>query len=345
MNNSKEQKFILLWLSACFLLVVFMVVLGGYTRLTESGLSIVEWQLVKGVFPPFSKQAWLLEFNKYKLSPEFKYINFSMTIADFKRIFYVEYFHRLLGRLVGVVFFVPFLYFIFLKKLNSSQIKKLLIVGFLIIVQGIIGWYMVKSGLVDKPAVSQYRLALHLMGAFAILAAISVVVFEIISIPISYNIPSYIKKYCFINLCIVTLQIFSGALVAGLDAGLIYNNFPFMGNNFLAPDIIDLLPRYINIFENPAMVQFNHRLIGMVVIINIIILHLLLKRLNNNSFAYKVSSNLVFLVLLQVVLGILTLLTQVLLVIALIHQAIAILVFEFTLLLFISVNYRGIDVR
>ncbi|KDQ64978.1 hypothetical protein JAAARDRAFT_64772 [Jaapia argillacea MUCL 33604] len=285
------------WLKGCGALVFAVIVVGGVTRLTESGLSITEWHPIAGCLPPSSEEAWDVEFDKYKATPEFKILNQSITMDEFKSIFYMEWSHRVLGRLIGVAFIVPAAYFAIRKKLTASLPKKLLGMALLIAAQGVIGWYMVKSGLEDSiievnavPRVSQYRLALHLGTAFVLygglmgtgLAALSdwnwahgglwskVVDGRSPRDVIRNPLVRKFKKFTWAMTALIFLTAISGAFAAGLDAGMMYDEFPYMGGRLVPPkdelldrayakksDCSDLWWR--NILENPTMTQFNHR--------------------------------------------------------------------------------------
>ncbi|KDQ64977.1 hypothetical protein JAAARDRAFT_146265 [Jaapia argillacea MUCL 33604] len=288
------------WLLFSGALVFAVIVVGGVTRLTESGLSITEWRPIAGILPPLSHEAWNEEFDKYKATPEFKLLNHSITLDEFKNIFYMEWGHRVLGRLIGITFVVPFAYFALRKKLTASLPAKLMGMTLLIGVQGIIGWYMVKSGLEDSiyeergvPRVSQYRLALHLGTAFVLYAGMMWAGFAALSdwryahgglwskvtdgrtpgVVASHRLFKRFSKFSWALTALVFLTALSGAFVAGLDAGLLYNEFPYMGGR-LAPPADELMDRayakspdgsdlwWRNIFENPTTTQFNHRLLG-----------------------------------------------------------------------------------
>ena len=241
------------WLLACAALVFAIVVVGGATRLTRSGLSIVEWQPLVGAIPPLSQADWQELFAKYRETPEFRLVNHDMTLAGFKRIFWWEYFHRLLGRLIGVVFLVPFLYFAFTRQLNRSLAWKLAGVFVLGGLQGALGWYMVKSGLVDDPRVSHFRLTAHLGLALAIFAAqfwiaLGLLKKKTAASPWLLALPAALF-----------LMALTGGMVAGLRAGYAYNTFPLMNGHVVPPEILMLEPWWRNFLYNMAAVQFVHR--------------------------------------------------------------------------------------
>ncbi len=305
-----DKKTIIVWLIICAILVYAMMIIGGYTRLTHSGLSIVEWKPISGIIPPLTENSWLEEFEQYKLSPEFQIINTTMDILSFKQIFWVEYIHRLLGRITGLAFLLPFLYFY--RRLSSVQIRQFTIILLLMGAQGAIGWFMVKSGLYSDPNVSQYRLALHLITACLILCLL---VWQIVPGKATSS------KYAYFSLFLLLLQITSGAFVAGLKAGLVYNSFPFMDGDLIPKGLLLMKPSYLNIFENITMVQFIHRLLGVINFINLLAYSFKIFNLD----AKKNAIFLAVLITIQLLLGIFTLLLQVPLFLALLHQAVAIL--------------------
>lgn len=259
-------KPIFLWLMIVYWMIFAMVMVGGITRLTGSGLSMVEWHPLMGAFPPTGSEQWNSVFEKYKTSPQYQKVNHWMTVSDFKRIFFWEYFHRLLGRLIGVAFFLPWLYFVFRKRLGGSLLKQTLYLFFLGGAQGLLGWYMVKSGLVDQPAVSHYRLAAHLMLAFIVAIAILWVIFNQrhagSPTPPSTRIRSLLWGFG----GLLVLQIVYGAFMAGSRAGYLYSTFPTMNGEWLPSAFWGMEPAWRNVFENPTAIHFIHRLLGWLLI-------------------------------------------------------------------------------
>ncbi len=257
------RRQIAIWLFFCSAMVFATLIVGGVTRLTHSGLSIVEWQPIVGTIPPLNQSEWDATFDKYKLTPEYQQINQQMSLDEFKSIFYWEYWHRILGRLIGTVFFIPFCYFVWLRALDRSLAKKLIGIFVLGGMQGAMGWYMVKSGLVDDPRVSQYRLTAHLSLAFLIFIAQMWVALDLLN-PRSvdgFSSPlRSLQKIAFALVCLLAYMIVSGGFVAGIHAGKAYNTFPLMNGNFVPPEIFDMQPWYLNFFNNMATVQFDHRL-------------------------------------------------------------------------------------
>ncbi|KAF7331880.1 Electron transfer protein 1 [Mycena kentingensis (nom. inval.)] len=288
-----------IWLMVSSVLVLVVVVVGGITRLTESGLSITEWKPITGVIPPMSQEAWEAEFDKYKATPEFKMLNSGMNLEDFKRIFYMEWGHRVLGRLIGLVFVGPLAYFAITKKISKPKLLHLGGLGLLIVAQGALGWYMVRSGLEESlldtpgavPRVSHYRLAAHLSLAFALylgmfstgMAMIKDVRFVRTGLASGVSLASFdaamnnpiVKRFktaSWVLTGLVLLTALSGVFVAGLDAGLIYNEWPLMGDGLVPPSAELFSPVYTqntektdlwrNIFDNPTLVQFDHRMLA-----------------------------------------------------------------------------------
>ena len=322
--NQKNVNGIILWLSLVCLMVFGMVIVGGITRLTHSGLSIVEWKPLMGAIPPMGEAGWNEVFEKYKQFPEYQKVNNQMTLDEFKYIFYWEYFHRLLGRLIGVVFFFPFLYFAIRKEIGAALMKRLSLAFILGGLQGLMGWYMVKSGLVDMPSVSHYRLAAHLMLAFTIFAYILWIILDLISDkkakPESGTKNSMFSFSVFVTGLIV-LQIIFGAFTAGKKAGLNYNTFPKMNDSWIAPEVFEMTPLIINFFENNAGIQFAHRMIAWIVVLALAYFgHRAARSARSKKLkmaVYLLSGTLV----LQFTLGVITLLLQAPVYMAAIHQA------------------------
>lgn len=317
MNKSNDNSvfYIRIWLAATAFMVFAMAVIGAITRLTESGLSMVEWKPLIGAMPPLSDAEWNRVFDLYRQTPEYRHINQGMTLDEFKYIFFWEWFHRLWGRLIGLVYAVPLAVFWVKNMIPQGYKRKFLALLALGGLQGFMGWFMVMSGLVDRPSVSHYRLAAHLGLAFIIFGYL-VWLLDGLSPKIkSQNTSFCLRRHGWAALFLTACTIVWGAFVAGLDAGLIYNTFPHMGAGRIIPeDMWFLSPFWINIFENAATVQFTHRLLAMVTLVIVL------------SFAWRARSfALGGMAVLQVGLGIATLLTQVSLPLAAMHQAGALL--------------------
>jgi cytochrome c oxidase assembly protein subunit 15 len=311
MNNNKP---IIIWLLTGCLLIAAMVVIGGITRLTGSGLSITQWKLVTGTLPPLNEAQWMQEFDEYKLTPQFQKINSHFELEDFKNIYWWEYFHRLVGRTIGLIFLIPFLYFLLRKKLERSLIPKLLIVFFLGGLQGFIGWYMVSSGLVDNPYVAHYRLALHLVTAFITFGYTLWIALSLASSPAPLQrrgentTPRFVRNFSWVILLTVILQLIYGAFVAGTKAGFIYNTFPLMGNSFIPSEMGTLQPAWLNLFENMVTLQFIHRNIAYVLTILVILLWIYSLRTKLQPALHSAVQLMMLIVLFQMVLGIITIL-------------------------------------
>ena len=261
--DPRTRRPIAIWLLTVAALVVAMVVLGGLTRLTQSGLSIVEWKPVTGVVPPLSDAAWTEEFEKYKQFPEFQKLNRSMTLDQFKGIFWYEWSHRLLGRIIGAAFLLPFLWFLLRRRLDRALALKLgglFVLGGL---QGVVGWWMVASGLVDHPDVSHYRLTIHFGLAVLLYGALIWVALDLLGPP---ETAGSVDRAGLVVVLLVYLQILSGALVAGLDAGFGWNTWPLMFDRIVPEQWLDLEPWWLNFFENTAAVQFSHRTTAYIVL-------------------------------------------------------------------------------
>ena len=326
-SQHRQARAIRLWLYAVAALVLAMVLVGGATRLTESGLSITEWKPVMGTLPPLSESAWRDAFQKYQAIPQYRELNFGMSIDDFKTIYWWEWTHRLLGRLIGVAFLVPFLWFLWRGWVAPSLRPRLWFIFSLGALQGAIGWWMVASGLAERVEVSQYRLATHLVLACAIYAALLWTAQRLGERP-TLAPPARIRFGAGGLLLLVLAQIYLGALVAGLRAGYIYNTWPLI-DGALVPRLSALLydaPAWRNVFENTLTVQFDHRMLAYAILVGAL-LHAYDAALTLKK-GPVLRSALVLLaaVALQVVLGIVTLLWRVPLSIALLHQAMAMLV-------------------
>ena len=313
-NNILKDK-ISLWLLIMFSLIVLMIMVGGLTRLTDSGLSITKWELFSGFLPPLSDEKWNDYFNQYKLIPEFKIQNYSMTMSEFKVIFWWEWGHRFLGRIIGIIFLIPLIYFTY--KIGFKKLLSYYLIFFLICFQGFLGWYMVSSGLVDRIDVSHFRLSIHLVVAFLIL---SLILWNFLRLNLRNNNQSKLNIFFpIIFLILVFSQIIIGAFVSGMDAGLIYNSWPLMGNNYFPDDnrVINLLT--IAALSDASLVQFLHRnLAYIIVFFYLLILVNVYKNKIINSF--KAVSILGIFLLSQVILGILTLINGVQIFLASMHQ-------------------------
>ncbi|MPY71642.1 MAG: heme A synthase [Alphaproteobacteria bacterium] len=311
-----------LWLAVCAAMVFAMVVLGGATRLTESGLSMTEWRPVTGWLPPMTEAAWQSVFDGYRDSPEFRRLNFWMGIEDFKRIFWLEYLHRLWGRIIGVAFALPLAWFWTRGRLPGGlrwRLAGLLTLG---AAQGGLGWYMVQSGLIDHPEVSQYRLAAHLGLAFLIYGLL---LWEslraLVPRPAAGAAEAALRAPAMLLLGWTALTVTWGALVAGIDAGLAYNTFPLMDGRLVPPGFFTLAPWWVNFGENTAAVQFTHRALGIGLALGALLVALRAARAGTGRRARRAAALVAGAALIQTGLGIATLLSAVALPLAIAHQA------------------------
>ena len=331
-NTDQYTKFVRIWLISLIILIILIVAVGGLTRLTDSGLSITSWELFTGLLPPFTSEKWNFYFNEYKKIPEYQILNFNMTLEEFKVIFYWEWGHRILARFIGLFSLIPLvIIFLYFKKKIFFQ-KKYYLIFFLICLQGFIGWFMVSSGLIENTDVSHYRLALHLSIAFIILSLTYWYLLENLNIKKYQN--KINSKFLSLFLLILSVQIILGAFLAGLDGGLIYNTWPDMNGKFIPTDIDknDLIK--ISSTDNATVIQFYHRMIAYLLIIFLIILNCLfyVKKIPNNSI-----NILNIAIIIQILLGIITLITGVKIEYASIHQLGSV----FVLLSFLFIYYKN----
>lgn len=340
-TNSRSRNQVATWLLICCALVFAMVVVGGVTRLTHSGLSIAEWQPIMGALPPLNDAQWHEVFEKYRQTPEYRKVNFGMSLEAFKGIFWMEYFHRLLGRAIGIVFLLPLLYFWASRKIGRALAWKLSGIFLLGGVQGAMGWYMVASGLVDDPRVSHYRLTAHLGMAFLIYAAMFWVALGLLRPPPfgmdhrpagdSGAKHTGLKRFSTGLTALIFVMVLTGGLVAGIRAGLAYNTFPLMNGDFIPPEIFMIDPWHLNFFNNMATVQFDHRLIAWLLAILVPWFWWNARRAALSSRARLAANFLLAALMVQIALGITTLLWQVPVALATAHQAGALALFSVAL--------------
>jgi cytochrome c oxidase assembly protein subunit 15 len=329
--DPKRPRAIATWLLVCCALVFAMIVVGGATRLTHSGLSITEWQPIVGTVPPLTDADWQAAFAKYQATPEYKLVNHGMSLAEFKSIFWWEYAHRLLGRLIGAVFLIPFVWFALRGAIPRGYGAKLSAIFVLGGLQGALGWYMVQSGLVDDPRVSQFRLTAHLALAFAILGAMLWIAMSLLSSARVRNAANP-RKLAIAVVLLVFLMIVTGGFVAGIRAGFAYNTFPLMNGDLVPPEAMALSPWWTNFFYNMATVQLDHRIVACLLTIAVPILWWRVQRTPGATPRARMGAHLLFAMLgVQIALGILTLVHVVPLPLAALHQAGAVLVFAFAL--------------
>ena len=316
--TSPNDRRIALWLVCCAVVVLGMILLGGVTRLTDSGLSMVEWRPLMGIIPPLNQADWQQLFLKYQQFPEYQKINMGMTLEEFKVIFMYEYLHRILGRVIGLIFIVPFAYFYFTGNISPQLLPKLLLMLFLGGCQGLMGWYMVKSGLVDVPHVSQYRLTAHLGLAVFIYGLIVWTALALINPPTAQ--PSGLGKPACIISVLIFLMILTGGLVAGTKAGYAYSTWPLMGDSFIPSGLYDMSPIWLSAFENITTIQFNHRMFAYVIALLVVCFAFYAFK---SEVVGKVRTGIfcmLFLLLVQIVLGISTIVFHVPIAVAAAHQ-------------------------
>jgi len=328
------------WLFICCFMVFLTLVVGGVTRLTHSGLAMVEWQPIVGTVPPLTAADWTDAFAKYQQTPEYQKVNRQMSLDEFKPIFWLEFVHRLLGRSIGMIFLLPFLYFLVKRRIDGKLARKLLTIFVLGGLQGAMGWYMVKSGLVDDPRISQFRLTAHLGLAFTIFAALFWVALGLLTEHhgVLWDAePGKIRPLRrFAGWLAVTIfiMVLSGGFVAGLHGGLSYNSFPLMYGHFLPPDLFALSPWFANFFNNPTTAQFDHRMIAWLLAVLVPAFWFKSRHVAIGTRARLATHLLLFMCALQISLGITTLLLVVPVPVAAMHQGMAMLLFATTLWLY-----------
>jgi cytochrome c oxidase assembly protein subunit 15 len=328
-SAAQARKRIAVWLLVVCAMIFSMVVLGGVTRLTESGLSIVKWEPVMGVVPPLTHQAWEKEFTDYQAYPEYQKKNRGMTLDEFKHIYWFEYSHRLLGRLIGFAFLLPLIYFWATGQVERRLKPRLAVAFVLGGLQGLLGWYMVESGLVDNPDVSPYRLTAHLGLAFIVYAYLFWIALGLLFGRERIWSPLAKGAGCLTGL--IFFQILLGGLVAGTNAGFSYNTWPDMAGSFIPSGILFQHPWYLNFFTNDATIQFQHRMVAYLVILSVLVLYVKARWGAPARYAVLSVNLLAGMVVLQAALGILTLLLVVPIPVAAAHQAGALLLFTASL--------------
>ncbi|MDA3870231.1 MAG: COX15/CtaA family protein [Gammaproteobacteria bacterium] len=336
LNTPDSHKAIAIWLLVCCATIFGMVVLGGVTRLTGSGLSMVQWAPLMGILPPLNQEAWQHTFDLYQQYPEFQLKNFHMSLDEFKAIFWFEYAHRLLGRGIGLLFFIPFMYFLLTRKINRALTPKLLTLFVLGGLQGLMGWYMVKSGLVDNPHVSQYRLTAHLTLAIVIYAYMFWIALDLLRPKELFSTHTHAPKlarYASIITAIIFITIISGGFVAGTRAGFAFNTFPLMNGQLIPDGLFTLQPVWHNFFENIITVQFDHRVLATLLFLIIPVFWLKTRKLELEAMTHTSIHLLLAALALQIALGISTLLLIVPVSLAAAHQGGAVMLLTAALFL------------
>ena len=332
-----DNRNLVVWLSCVCAVIYLMIVVGGVTRLTQSGLSMVDWRPIMGVIPPLKLTDWEQAFEAYKQYPEFLKINRDMDLEQFKGIFYWEFGHRLLGRVIGLVYFIPFVVFLALGRIEKKWRPKLWAAFVLGGLQGLMGWYMVKSGLVDVPHVSHFRLAAHLLLAILILGFLFWLILELAGVK-RMSVPVGLQRLAVGMLLLLALQLLLGAFTAGLDAGHGFNTYPLMHGQWLADAAVMMEPFWRNFIENGVMIQFMHRWIGALLLVGVVWL----------AFAAAKNGMLLPAILLVVItatqfgIGVATLMLRVPVVLGSLHQAVAcLMVLALVYLVYVTRNPRA----
>ncbi len=333
MNEKNKNIYISYWLLLITFLVALMIIIGGLTRLTDSGLSITRWDLVSGILPPLSLNEWEKSFSLYKYIPEYKLLNSSMTLDQFKTIYWWEYIHRLLGRFVGLFFLIPLLYFTLKKKIKKNSLISLYLILLLILFQGFIGWFMVRSGLTEKTDVSHYRLATHLTLAFIIFILLLWNYLEhreqqvlISNKKLPLHLPIFFILFLLLQICV-------GALVSGLDAGKIYQSWPLMNQSYF-PDDSNLRDLFsLKALETPSILQFIHRNVAYFIILLFSFIAIIIYRYKDFAYLRNITQLIFILLFLQTFLGILTVLSGSWIILASMHQTGSILLVATSLIL------------
>lgn len=341
--TAKDAKLLRIWFYSGAFLVFLILIVGGITRLTQSGLSIVEWKPVTGIIPPLSEAGWMEEFDKYRQFPEYQQLNKGMTLSEFKFIYFWEYLHRVLARLIGMVFLIPFLWFVLKKKLNRLQFKRAFLLFGLGFAQGALGWFMVQSGLADIPYVSPYRLSAHLLLAFLIFGFCLWFGLDAAGRKsASGSGPPVLKRWIQATGILLVLQIFWGALVAGHKAGYFFNTFPQMHGSWLPPEVWHMRPAILNFLDNPVMVQWMHRVLGTLLLLTVLVMVVKVYRnpgLHNAES--RLYANLFLLaIIIQYLSGVFTLLWHVPLWLGVFHQAMSMITFGILLIWYYNQIYR-----
>jgi cytochrome c oxidase assembly protein subunit 15 len=333
--NKQLKNYISFWLRLMFCVISIMIIVGGLTRLTDSGLSITEWQLFSGFLPPINEIQWLMYFDLYKKIPEFQVENYTMTLEEFKVIFWWEWVHRFLGRLIGIFFLLPLLYFTF--KLNFKILRSLYFIFILICFQGFIGWYMVSSGLVDRVDVSHFRLSTHLVIAFLI---ISLIFWNCLKLKeINYSKIGINKIIPILFLIFIFIQISVGAFVSGMDAGKIYNSWPLMGTSYFPDDNKFTNLFSLSSFSDPSLVQFMHRNLAYFILVFYLFIVIQIYK-DKLTIFYPIVKIIGLLLFLQIILGILTLLYSAQIFLASMHQISSIFLVSSTIY-FLYINNKS----
>lgn len=342
--NPRSRKRVAVWLLAGCFLIFSMVVIGGITRLTGSGLSITEWNVVMGAIPPLNEQEWNDAFQKYQQIPQFQKVNSHFELNDFKSIFWWEFIHRLIGRIIGVVFIFPFLYFWITRQLDKTTLRKALFLFALGGLQGFLGWFMVKSGLTERTSVSHIRLAIHLMAAFITFGFTFWYALELLYPSGSGGEMKKSRRILSVTFLLLLIQIVYGAFVAGMHAGKIYNTWPLMDGQLIPSGMMDFSPAASNFIKNQVMVQFIHRMFAFALLFLVFGLWASMRKMDLQPLQRKSIHLLLGAVLIQFLLGVFTLLTGVNIALASLHQVGAFFLFSATIYLLFQMRSKTVAV-
>ncbi|SMO66385.1 COX15/CtaA family protein [Gracilimonas mengyeensis] len=335
--NYTFHRSVYVWLWTGIILISLMIIIGGVTRLTDSGLSMSDWNLIMGSIPPMNETDWQQTFERYKEFPQYQQLNAGMSLEKFKGIYFWEYLHRVLGRVVGIVFLIPFGYFWAKGYFDSRLLKRMFILLGLGALQGAMGWIMVKSGLVDIPYVSHYRLAAHFMLAFILIGFCLWYALDLRNRSIQVLQKSILRKWLSVVGVLFIIQLIYGAFTAGLDAGYIYNTFPKMAGQWIPPTLAALDPFLLNLIENPGTVQWIHRVTGTLLLISVVIFWWKSAvQQSKSKWLQAMSGALLTIILLQYLVGVLTLVNHVPISLGVLHQGIAILFW----IIFLTIAHR-----
>ena len=338
-QKTTDKKAIFYWLLSLTIITFLMILIGGLTRLTDSGLSMVDWRPILGTIPPLTNEDWIAVFNQYKDSPEFKIVNKNMELNDFKYIFWWEWFHRFFARFLGLVFIIPLIIFMFQKKISKKLFFSLLVLFCFGLFQEVVGWWMVKSGLTDNPYVSSYRLTFHLANAVIILSILLWLTLDAYYIQSTNFLPKdRMQNFILILIFLLFVTIISGAFMAGSHAGQSFNTFPYMNGQLIPDDYFIKEYGYKNFFENVVTINFNHRWLATITF-TIIIVFLIYNFLTKKYHHYNFHMLIIFLfAILQFLLGILTLLSNVEIILASLHQVNSMLLLASIIFLYHSIK-------
>ena len=346
MNYQKTSEYynpaIYIWLLTITAMVLGIIVVGGLTRLTDSGLSITDWRPILGIIPPLTYDNWVSVFNMYKSTPEFKIVNKNMSLNEFKYIFWWEWWHRIFARIIGIIFILPLIYFVIKKQLSYYLFRRLLIVLIFGIFQAFVGWWMVKSGLTENPYVSPYRLTFHLLNALVIFSILLWIAMDYrLSTQINFlSKPLTNEFYIFISIILIFITIASGGFMAGTNSGQSFNTFPLMNGKFIPDDYFLEDFGIYNIFENTVAINFNHRWLSVFVFFYIVFICFKFIKFNNTNLSSKLVYFIIFFLTLQILLGIITLLSNVYLPLASMHQTNSILLLSTLLISYHQFKFR-----